>query len=121
MEHPLILALTFGRLQLKAELHLLGQDVQICLTGGDAHLGAVALALPGRAAAVLVNPGHREETLAANMAEAVSQAMSCAVCVSAGIHYDAINREEIAQVEAMVQELTRQCLALLAARRSHSA
>ena len=115
---PLSLVLTSGRLRLELVLHLLGQDIQICLTGGVAHLGAVALALPDRAAAVLVNPGHREDALAARMAETVSRTLGCAVCVSAGIHYEAISKQEITQVESMTEELTRQCLALLESQRS---
>ena len=117
-KNPFSLALTSGRLRLELEVRLLGQDVQICLAGGEAHLGAVALALPDRAVAVLTHPGHREDALAAEMAETVSRTLGCTVCVSAGIHYEAISKQEITQVETMTQELTRQCLALLEAQKS---
>jgi hypothetical protein len=40
----------------------------------------------------------------------MAQALNCAVCVSAGVHYDNITREEITQVEQMTRDLTQRCI-----------
>ena len=58
-------------------------------------------------------PGHKEADLAQYMAESMAQALNCAVCVSAGIHYDNITREEITQVEQMTRDLTQRCIIAL--------
>lgn len=50
------------------------------------------------------------------MARRMADVLKCVVCVSAGIHYDDISREEIAAVEDMADALTERCLADLAAK-----
>ena len=62
---------------------------------------------------LLALPGHREDALALRMAQSMAEALHCAVCVSAGIHYDNITRAEIQQVEQMAQSLTQRCIAAL--------
>ena len=62
---------------------------------------------------LLALPGHKEDSLALRMAQSISQSLHCAVCVSAGIHYDNITRAEIQQVEQMAQNLTQRCIAAL--------
>jgi hypothetical protein len=59
-------------------------------------------------------PGHREDEIASRMAGTLAEALNCAVCVSAGIHFDNITREEIAVVETLADELTEKCLDFLA-------
>ena len=44
---PFLLRCTHGRLALELRLLPAGQDWQLLLTGGDAHIGAVILAEPG--------------------------------------------------------------------------
>lgn len=93
----------------------LGPDLQAILTGGQAHLGAWAVAEPVRGITCAgERPGHREGPLAARLALMLANGLGCAVCVSAGIHYDAITREEIATVERLAGELGRRALAALA-------
>ena len=107
-----------GRLKLEVRVQHLGRDLQVILSGGTAHLGAVALSAPDKASetALLVLPGHREDQLARRMARRMADVLKCAVCVSAGIHYDDISREEIASAERMADALTERCLAALAAK-----
>ncbi len=62
---------------------------------------------------LLALPGHREDALALRMAQSMAETLHCAVCVSAGIHYDNITRAEIQQVEQMAQSLTQRCIAAL--------
>lgn len=80
-------------------------------TGGTAHIGAVALARPGdkSGAQVLTVPGHKEDTLALEAAHQLAMTLRCTVCVSAGIHYDAITPNEITQILTMVRALTERC------------
>ena len=46
---PFLLRCTHGRLALELRLLPAGQDWQLLLTGGDAHIGAVILAEPANA------------------------------------------------------------------------
>ena len=124
-----------GRLNIHLRVFQQGPDLQVLCGGGASHLGAVALAAPDKRhvlqsdspqlseqanlpeqveARVLSLPGHKESDLALRMAQSMAEALHCAVCVSAGIHYDNITRTEIEQVEQMVQDLTQRCIAALA-------
>ena len=117
-----------GRLNLYLRVFRQGRDLQVLCGGGASHVGAVALAAPNDAhapqpdqsdiggqvdARVLTLPGHKEDALALRMAQSMAEALHCAVCVSAGIHYDNITRAEIQQVEQMAQNLTQRCIAAL--------
>ncbi len=107
-----------GRLNIHLRVFRQGRDLQVLCGGGATHIGAVALAAPApgrmRIQSHLAGlPGHKEDALAKEMAERMAQALNCAVCVSAGIHYDNITREEIRQVEQMVQALTDRCISAL--------
>ncbi|MDR2821224.1 MAG: hypothetical protein LBB60_11930 [Desulfovibrio sp.] len=103
-----------GRLLLTLRLFRTGNDVQILLDGGHAHIGVVALAAPGKnASGHLDVPSHREGELASRMARRVANALCCTVCVSAGIHYENISKEEIRTVEQLADTLTRRCVTAL--------
>lgn len=127
-----------GRVELCMTVQRLGADYSVSLFGGEAHVGAVALALPqanplaGHGAghnvchnvcvvantdgaesvstAVLVVPGHREDELAQHVARTLAAALHCRVSVVCGIHYDRISREEIALVLALADSLTQRAL-----------
>jgi len=118
-----------GRLTIHLRVFRQGRDLQVLCGGGATHIGAVALAAPvadhppvqGQAQGqaqhdaqiqvqLLGLPGHKEADLAQYMAESMAQALNCAVCVSAGVHYDNITREEITQVEQMTRDLTQRCI-----------
>lgn len=102
-----------GRIALCLRLLPLGRDLHACLVGGEAHVGATALAVPGEITQASERPRHREGALAARTAERLSVALGCAVSVSCGIHYAGISREEIATVERLADELVNSCLASL--------
>ena len=105
---------TRGRISLSLQLEMLGRDAQLILRGGRAHIGAVAIAPGDGASPSLVTlPGHREGELALAMAQRLAHASGRTVCVSAGIHYDHITREEINTVLTLVASLTDDCLAFL--------
>ena len=135
---PFLLRCTHGRLALELRLLPAGQDWQLLLTAGDAHIGAVILAEPGdgtppdapKAASagstarpdatsagifsgtedgvrlhVLRRAGHHDDEAALPLARDYCRALGAAVCVSAGIHYDHISREEIDTVLALARML----------------
>ena len=107
-----------GRLNIQLRVFRQGRDLQLLCGGGATHIGAVALAAPVTGqpqvqARLLGLPGHKEDAIALHMAEAVAQALGCAVCVSAGIHYDNITGEEIRQVVQMAHDLTQRCISTL--------
>ncbi|WP_246072995.1 hypothetical protein [Paenibacillus dokdonensis] len=82
-----------------------GKDILLVITGGSAHIGAVATAYycdDAKEATVqtIDLPGHREHDLAAEMAEKAAEALGITVTVAAGIHYDGINREQISEIVA---------------------
>ena len=87
-----------------------GRDLHAFLLGGEAHVGAVALASPGEAAKVLQRQSHREGELAGCVAERLAAALGCAVSVSSGIHFADISRAEIATVEELAGKLVEECL-----------
>lgn len=129
---PFLLRCTHGRLALELRLLPAGQDWQLLLTGGDAHIGAVILAEPadgpeavpyqaagGRTTPapctfetedgvrlhVLRRAGHHDDKAALPLARDYCRALKATVCVSAGIHYDHISREEIDTVLALARML----------------
>ncbi len=135
---PFLLRCTHGRLALELRLLPAGQDWQLLLTGGDAHIGAVILAEPGTARPRMPRrprppgarhdrtphppasfpgrktacactscaaQGHHDDEAALPLARDYCRALGAAVCVSAGIHYDHISREEIDTVLALARML----------------
>ena len=111
-----------GRLSVTLRAVRQGQDLQVICSGGEAHIGAVALAGPHPSTEVadgekkdglLAVSGHREDMLAARMARRLANELSCVVCVTAGIHFDSITKEEIERVLNLVDVLTERCLTRL--------
>ncbi|WP_291440542.1 hypothetical protein [Desulfovibrio sp.] len=111
-----------GRLALTLRVLRMGRDLQVICSGGQAHIGAVAVASPQPARAqeaesrvqnLISLPGHREDMLAARMARHLADALDCTVCVSAGIHFDCITKEEIERVLNLAATLTDRCVTRL--------
>lgn len=93
----------------------MGSDWQIILTGGAAHIGAVAICPPSTDPATngIELPGHREGELAKGIARQFAQALNCNVCVTAGIHFENISRKELLMVEEMACNLAKQSIAAI--------
>ena len=78
-----------------------GPDWLLRVTGGDDHIGAVAVAAEGDVHLHVIGP-HKEGPLAEDVARRWA-AMTGTVCVAAaGIHQDDITRDEIAAIVANV-------------------
>ena len=87
-----------------------GNDWQLNIWGGAKHLGAVSLAEPGKEAQVLIAAGHCEGPLSREIAELCARELDCRIAVCCGIHYDDINKEEIAEVLLLAQQLINEFL-----------
>lgn len=94
-----------GRIRLESRLLAGGgADWLIGLTGGEAHLGGLAVA-SGRNADFVNLPGHRDGEAALALARAVAAGGGLRVAVCAGIHYPAITAREIADVFRLIDRL----------------
>jgi hypothetical protein len=110
-----------GRVRLRLRCLHQGEDLVVMLSGGDReHIGAVALGQPspshedqGKARAttsVLALQGHREDELARRIASHLAARLGVTVCVACGIHVEAIQPTELADVLDLAEELTRTLL-----------
>jgi len=88
---------------------LVGDDLLICLWGGtQPHIGAVAVALPRQSLAdplstsstssVFTLLGHKEDTVAKMVSERLSARLNRNVVVSAGMHWDQVDDDAIAEI-----------------------
>ena len=130
---PFLLRCTHGRLALELRLLPAGQDWHLLLTGGEAEPANamppdVPEAMSARTAGgrsrpgvmsdtassgtedgvrlhVLRRTGHHDDKAALPLARDYCRALKATVCVSAGIHYDHISREEIDTVLALARML----------------
>ena len=71
----------------------IGSDILVTLTGGDAHIGAVALASVDVETGVVTAdvqavPGHKEGDIALNGARYLAKELSKTVVLIVGIHID---------------------------------
>lgn len=93
-----------GRIRLQMRTEWSGKDLLVTLTGGDIHIGAVALA-DKTGVKTLQRQNHREGEIVADLASTLANVFGCGVVVVCGIHYDNINKEEIAEVLRLATEL----------------
>lgn len=94
-----------GRITLDLLIQQTGRDYTLILTGGDAHIGAVAFAEAGGEATCIQALHHREGEIATELATMLASALGRNIAVICGIHYDGIAREEIAAIESMAGEM----------------
>jgi gallate decarboxylase subunit D len=94
----------------------MGADLAVLITGGRAHIGAVATAYPeggGIKVETHTLPGHREGDLAAELARMAASSLDCTVVVAMGIHVDEATREEIDEIVRTARRLMREELSRL--------
>jgi hypothetical protein len=88
---------------------LVGEDLLCCLWGGtQPHIGAVALALPrpsiadplvtSSTSSVLTLLGHKEDEVVKLVSEKLSARLKKNVVVTAGIHWDHLDREAVGEI-----------------------
>ena len=96
-----------ARTSVKLELKCQGRDFLLLVTGGEAHVGAVAVwdvQEQGSRAVVTELSGHREGPLAGECAEILGRASGRTVAAVVGIHQDNASGEEIAAIVANVRQ-----------------
>lgn len=86
-----------------------GGDLAVILRGGQAHVGAIAMA-DGHSAEMLERAGHRDGQVALDVAQTLARGLGCTVAASCGIHYDGISSAEIAAVLEMAHGLAEELL-----------
>jgi hypothetical protein len=92
-----------GRICVQLELGYQGRDLILLVTGGEAHVGAVAVwdrRQTAGTASVTELPGHKEGPLAGACAKIVGRATGCRVVAVVGIHQDEATGEEIDAIVA---------------------
>ena len=92
--------------EITAEVLCLPQGVRVSVFGGDLpHIGAVSIAAPEGTCSTVEFPGHRDGTVSRRWADALAKAGFCPAVVEAGIHYDGLSREGIAEVLALTDNM----------------
>jgi hypothetical protein len=73
----------------------------VTLVGGDAHIGAVALAGPNQRvdASVLTVPDHRDDVIAKEASLRISRNLNCNCVVIVGIH---VNNALVDQINEII-------------------
>lgn len=95
---------------------LVGEDLLTCLWGGTKpHIGAVAIALPrpsladpevtSSTASVFTMVGHKEDELVKQISERLSSRLKRNVVVTAGIHWDSLGEDAIAEIARNCKDL----------------
>lgn len=92
-----------GRYRLEARVLLLGDDLNVVITGGDQpHIGAVAVAYVAADGSIdvdrIIIGNHREDVVVVPAAERIAAALHNAVTVCAGMHWDQIDAAGIENV-----------------------
>ena len=111
-----------GFIALRAEVALLGNDINVLLTGGSGHIGSTVLAVPrpslkgdgsiSSTASVINVTGHKDEALLRYMAEKISAAKGAVVVCTGGVHLDNITPQQINAVVEAAKEITDEIVIL---------
>ncbi len=96
-----------AKTQVFFDLYALGRDFVLFVSGGEAHIGAVACGLAGQAQEISI-AGHKEGELVQEVANALSLVISQRVLVVGGIHYPALDPHQIEVILVHARNLTRQ-------------
>jgi len=99
-------------------LQPLGDDLQVVIWGGERpHVGAVAVAEPRvsrtdpsrttASSSVICLSGHKEDELARDAALRLAIVSRGAVAVTAGLHWDQLDADDIKEVLLLCDELIR--------------
>ena len=98
-----------GAYDIEAGVRLIGKDLLVAIWGGEKpHIGAVSVAQPrpslkdpnitSATASVICLPSHKEDELAKAASEIFTAAFKTTVVVTAGIHWDNLDKAGIQRV-----------------------
>lgn len=83
-----------------------GGDLSVTILGGSApHVGSVTVAQNGEIVSKWVGSGHRDDVVGDRFAVVLSQRTGGTVCAVCGIHYEAVTREQLAEIVAACEGL----------------
>ena len=107
-----------GRSRVSLNTHWIGEDLVVYIFNESAHIGAVAVSeycnKKDRAStSVITRFGHKEDSIASNMAHIFSKTLKTPVCAIVGIHLDNISGDEIAQIIQNCDRLANACICQL--------
>lgn len=102
-----------GRIALTMQALPMGADYVVLLTGGAAHVGAAALALPGAMTSVISARNHKDSEPASIISSFLADNLGCRVACICGIHLDLLTADELASIRAMITEMAKHLLELL--------
>jgi 2-iminoacetate synthase len=108
---------------LVCSVEAVGSDLLCRIHGGDAHVGAVALAewKSGRAQTnCLVADGHKEDKIAIHGAHRLCGASRRQVVCLCGIHFEGIAKDDISRISQSAFALTRKAARIVTDRRLKS-
>ncbi|PKM59899.1 MAG: hypothetical protein CVU99_11000 [Firmicutes bacterium HGW-Firmicutes-4] len=113
-----VISLHVGEGRYQVNLHALfcGKDSSVCIFGGEVpHIGAVAVAVPRKSltgdgsdsasASVICIAGHKEDEMVRRIALRLSSKWVCNVTVSAGIHIDNVEKDELIILNTNIEKL----------------
>ncbi|MGZ4902183.1 MAG: prenylated flavin chaperone LpdD [Halobacteriota archaeon] len=99
-DQRLVLRKSSGPVELELEAAVIGHDLLVLITGGESHLGAVAVGgfATRSYVSVITMPGHKDDYIAKEAALRIADQFkrSCAVLV--GIHLTEPSKEQIRNV-----------------------
>lgn len=91
------------------------EGISVTVCGGDRpHIGAVGVADPDGKVTVTEFPGHKEGVVCEKWTAALANAGYLPAVVTAGIHYDGLDRDGIEAVLTLTDELLAETLRHLA-------
>jgi hypothetical protein len=99
------------RTEVSLTSYYFGKDLIICVYNQNPHIGAVAIAdyerESGRTStSVVTRTGHKDDTVAREVAYRVTKATTKPCCVVAGIHIENITKNEISEILENVDIVT---------------
>ncbi len=97
---------------------LVGEDLLTCVWGGPKpHIGAIAVALPrpsiadprvtSSTASVFTLLGHKEDVIVKMVSERLSARLNRNVVAAAGIHWNHLNEDAVAEIVSNCEELAQ--------------
>ena len=87
------------------DLYALGRDLILAISGGEAHIGAVACSNQSKLESFGME-GHKELDLVEEVASELSEVSQREILVVGGIHYDQITEAQIAEILVNARKLT---------------
>ncbi len=93
----LVLKKNSGPVELELEAATIGHDLFVLITGGEPHLGAVAVGgfAERSYVSVITVPGHKDDRVATDAASRIVNHLKCSCAVLVGIHLIAPSKEQI--------------------------